>query len=163
MHICAGQATTTCLASRSWYWTAPPRSFSLRPGRNIGVDLLACFGRKMEGFRFLVYLVVFSYQGNPSVCPKRTPMGRNLNRAFGVFLGLPRSAFGRTVEAGAKSGKEKRKEPRPRPPWKGNRQLDVFLVFEGSVHFSSSAGSAPGRRVQKGAMWVFLKIWGSHK
>ena len=38
-----------------------------------------------------------------------------------------------------------------------NRQLD------GSVHVSFSAGSAPGRRVQKGARWVFLKIWGSHK
>ena len=43
---------------------------------DVGIGILfGCFGRNIEGFRSLVYLVVFlTYQAYPSFSPKRTPM-----------------------------------------------------------------------------------------
>ena len=41
----------------------------------VGV-LFGGFGRKIEGFRFLIFTWWFHHLPEPSISPKRTPMGR---------------------------------------------------------------------------------------
>ena len=59
-----------------------------------------CFGRRIDGFRFLVYLVVFAHPGNPSICPKDTDAWDGLSMAPSRPLEWEVHRFGLWIKAG---------------------------------------------------------------